>query len=155
VSPLGTAATTGLLYRPRMTDDGDCGGTSGIKFGRVNRRIRKKPVLVPLHPPQRPHDWTRARPRAAAVGSQRLTASAMARPGAVFICSQQNGSLHNLCHSTKLEYVSCNMTTFCISSPIFTAFYSERHVDTWLLWVSPLTDSHCSENFLPFKHIVW
>jgi hypothetical protein len=25
LSPLGTAATTGLLYKPQMIDDGDCG----------------------------------------------------------------------------------------------------------------------------------
>jgi hypothetical protein len=25
LSPLGTAATTGLLYQPQMIDDGDCG----------------------------------------------------------------------------------------------------------------------------------
>jgi hypothetical protein len=39
-----------------------------------------KPAPVPLCPPQIPHDQTRARTRAAAVGSQRLTAWAMARP---------------------------------------------------------------------------
>jgi hypothetical protein len=26
LSPLGAAATTGLLYQPQMIDDGDCGG---------------------------------------------------------------------------------------------------------------------------------
>jgi hypothetical protein len=31
---LGTAATTGLLYQPRMIDDGDCGAIGGIKLGR-------------------------------------------------------------------------------------------------------------------------
>jgi hypothetical protein len=35
---------------------------------------------LPLCPPQIPHDLTRVRTRAVAVGSQRLTASAMARP---------------------------------------------------------------------------
>jgi hypothetical protein len=35
---------------------------------------------VPLCPPQIPHDLTWDRPQAAAVGSQRLTAWAMARP---------------------------------------------------------------------------
>jgi hypothetical protein len=34
-SPLGTAATTGLLYQPQMVDDGDC---------------------EPLCPPHIPHD---------------------------------------------------------------------------------------------------
>jgi hypothetical protein len=156
LSPLGNAATTGLLYQPQMTDDGDCGATAGMKIGRGNRSTWRKPALMPLRPPQIPHDLTRARTRAAAVGSQQLTAWAMTRPGAVFICSQQNGSIHNLYHRRKYEYVSCNMTKMCICSSIFTAFYSGRYVDSWLLWVSALTDSHCSENFLPFKYsIVW
>jgi hypothetical protein len=34
---LGTAATTGLLYQPRMIGDGDCGETGGMKIGRGNR----------------------------------------------------------------------------------------------------------------------
>jgi hypothetical protein len=34
---LGTAAPTGLLYRPRMMiGDGDCGEIDGLKIGRVN-----------------------------------------------------------------------------------------------------------------------
>jgi hypothetical protein len=34
---LGTAATTGLLYQPRMIgDDGDGGETGGMKIGRGN-----------------------------------------------------------------------------------------------------------------------
>jgi hypothetical protein len=74
LSPLGTAATTGLLYQPQMTDDG------GMKIGMGNRSTRRKPAPVPLYPPQIPHDLTRARTRAAEFGSQRLTAWAMARP---------------------------------------------------------------------------
>jgi hypothetical protein len=70
LSPLGTAATTGLLYQPRMIDDGDCGAIGGMKIGRGNRSIRRKPVQVPLCPPQIPHDQTRTGTRAAAVGSQ-------------------------------------------------------------------------------------
>jgi hypothetical protein len=30
LSPLGTAATTGLLYQPQMIDDGDCGEIGGM-----------------------------------------------------------------------------------------------------------------------------
>jgi hypothetical protein len=33
LSPLGTAATIGLLYQPRMID-GDCGEIGGMKIGR-------------------------------------------------------------------------------------------------------------------------
>jgi hypothetical protein len=35
LSPLGTAATTGLLYQPQMIDDDDdCGGIGGMRLGR-------------------------------------------------------------------------------------------------------------------------
>jgi hypothetical protein len=30
-SPLGTAATSGLLYNPQMIDEGDCGAIGGMK----------------------------------------------------------------------------------------------------------------------------
>jgi hypothetical protein len=79
-SPVGTAATTGLLYQPQMIDGGDCGEIGGIKIGRGNRSTRRKPAPATLCPPQIPHDQTRARTRAAAVGSQRLTAWATSRP---------------------------------------------------------------------------
>jgi hypothetical protein len=74
LSPLGTAATTGLLYQLRTIDDGDCGAISGMKIIRGNRSTRRKPAPVPLCPSHIPHDKTRARTRAAAVGSQLLTA---------------------------------------------------------------------------------
>jgi hypothetical protein len=41
---LGTAATTGLLYQPRMIGDGDCGEIGGMKIGRGNRSTRRKPA---------------------------------------------------------------------------------------------------------------
>jgi hypothetical protein len=82
LSPLGTAATSGLLYKSQMIDKGDCVATGGMKIGRGNLSTRRKPAPAPLCPPQIPHDQTEARTRAAAVGSQRLTAWAMARPGA-------------------------------------------------------------------------
>jgi hypothetical protein len=34
LSPLGTAATSGLLYRPQMIDEDDCGAIGGMKIGR-------------------------------------------------------------------------------------------------------------------------
>jgi hypothetical protein len=52
---LGTAATTGLLYQPRIIGDGDCGEIGGKKIGRGNRSTRKKPALASLCPPQIPH----------------------------------------------------------------------------------------------------
>jgi hypothetical protein len=33
LSPLGTAATIGLLYQPQMIDDGDCEAIGGMKIG--------------------------------------------------------------------------------------------------------------------------
>jgi hypothetical protein len=49
--PLGTAATIGLLYEPRMIDDDDCGAVGGMKIGRGNRSTRSKPAPAPLCPP--------------------------------------------------------------------------------------------------------
>jgi hypothetical protein len=74
LSPLGTAATSGLLYQPQMMYDVDCGAIGGMNMGRGNRSNRRKPAPVPLCPPQIPHDQTRARTWDAAVGSRRLTA---------------------------------------------------------------------------------
>jgi hypothetical protein len=74
--PLGTAATNRpIVPDPGNYDDGEIGGM----IGRGNRSIRRKPAPVPLCPPQTPHA-ARTRIRAATVGSQRLTASATARP---------------------------------------------------------------------------
>jgi hypothetical protein len=45
-----------------------------MRIGRETRSTRRKPATVPLRPPQISHELTRARTRAAAVGSRRLTA---------------------------------------------------------------------------------
>jgi hypothetical protein len=50
-SPLGIAATTGLLYWPQMIDDGDCGTIGGMKIGRGDWSTRRKPAPMPLFPP--------------------------------------------------------------------------------------------------------
>jgi hypothetical protein len=76
--PFGTAATTGLLHQPQMIDDGDCGAIGGIS--RRNGSTRRKPAPAPICPLQIAYDQTQARTWTAAVGSQRLTACAMARP---------------------------------------------------------------------------
>jgi hypothetical protein len=52
LSPLGTAATTGLLYQHQMIDEGDCGEIGEIKIGKGNRSTRIKPAPAPLCPPQ-------------------------------------------------------------------------------------------------------
>jgi hypothetical protein len=68
--PLGTAATDRPIV-PALSDYDD--GKIGGMIGRGNRSTRRKPAPVPLCAPQTPHAaWTRT--RAAAVGSQRLTA---------------------------------------------------------------------------------
>jgi hypothetical protein len=71
----------GLLYQPqRIDDEDDCGAIGRMKIGSRNRSTRRKPTPVSLFPPQIPHDQTRTWTRAAAVGSRRLTAWAMAWP---------------------------------------------------------------------------
>jgi hypothetical protein len=84
LGPLGTSATEWpIVPAPGNYDDGKFGG---MKSGRGNRSTRKKPAPAPLCPPQIPLDQTRARTRAAAVGSQRLSAWAMARPSYHIYC---------------------------------------------------------------------
>jgi hypothetical protein len=77
LGPLGTSA----IYSPIVPAPGDCEDEEfdGMT-GRGNRSNRRKPAPAPLCPPQIPLDQTRGRTLAAAVGSQRLTASAMAQP---------------------------------------------------------------------------
>jgi hypothetical protein len=79
LGPLGTAP----IYCPIVPAPGDCEDGElfgGMKIDRGNRSTGRKRAPPPLCPPQIPLDQTRDRTRAAAVGSQRLTASAMARP---------------------------------------------------------------------------
>jgi hypothetical protein len=72
LGPLGTAATEWpIVPAPGDYDDGEFGG---MKIGRGTRITRRKPAPATLCPPQIPLDKTRARTRAAAEGSQRLTA---------------------------------------------------------------------------------
>jgi hypothetical protein len=57
-----------------MIGEDDCGAIGGMKIGSGIGSTRRKPAPAPLCPPQIPLDQTRDRTRAAAVGSQRLTA---------------------------------------------------------------------------------
>jgi hypothetical protein len=41
-----------------MIDDDEYGAVSGMRIGKENRSARRKPALVPLCPPQIPHDLT-------------------------------------------------------------------------------------------------
>jgi hypothetical protein len=62
---------------PRVLEDGKFGA---MKIGRGNLNTRRKPAPAPLCPPQIPRDQIRAWTWAAVVGSQQLTAWAVARP---------------------------------------------------------------------------
>jgi hypothetical protein len=64
LSPLGTAAISGILYKPQMRDEGDCGVISGIKIGRGTEVLGEHLPQRYFGPPQIPHDQTGA----AAVG---------------------------------------------------------------------------------------
>jgi hypothetical protein len=87
-----------LLYQPRMVD-GNCGAIGRISNGRGNRSTRRKPVPAPLLPSQIPHDLTRARTRAAVVGSRRLTAWATARP--VTVCKNHKFLVGSFCPTSN------------------------------------------------------
>jgi hypothetical protein len=78
LGPLGTSATEWPIVP--APDDYDDRAFGGMKIGKGNRSTRRKPAPAPLCPPQIPLDQTRDRTPAAAVGSQRLTTWAMARP---------------------------------------------------------------------------
>jgi hypothetical protein len=77
----------GLLYQPRMISD-DWAVVGGMKIGKRNRSTLRKPAPIPLCPPQIPNNLTWDRTRAAAVGSRRLTAWAMARPTGLSKCTE-------------------------------------------------------------------
>jgi hypothetical protein len=79
-----------------MIDEGDCEAIGGMQIGRGNRSTRRKTAPAPLCLPQIPNDQTRARTRAAAVGSQRLTAWTMARPWrTLYLLKQQKHGFEN------------------------------------------------------------
>jgi hypothetical protein len=91
LGPLGTSATVWpIVFAPGDYDDGEF---DGIKIGRGNRCTGRKPT-PPLCPSQIPLDQTLARTRAASVGSQRLTAWAMAQPRINFLNKYPNIILH-------------------------------------------------------------
>jgi hypothetical protein len=78
LGPLGTSATEcPIIPAPGDYYDGEFGG---MKIGKGNRSTQRKHTPAPLSPPQIPLDQTRVWTRAAAVGRERPTAWAMARP---------------------------------------------------------------------------
>jgi hypothetical protein len=50
----------GLLYQPRMIDDGKCGAVRGTRIGKGDRSTRRKRDPVKLSTPQIPNalPWT-------------------------------------------------------------------------------------------------
>jgi hypothetical protein len=60
-------------------DDNECGAV-GEMTDTGNQSTLRKPATVLINPPQIPHDCAWARARSAAVGIQRLIASAMVWP---------------------------------------------------------------------------
>jgi hypothetical protein len=68
MSPFGALATNWPIVPG--TDDNECGAVGGMRIGRGNRSTRRKPVPMPLCPPQIPQYLTLFRTRAAAVGSR-------------------------------------------------------------------------------------
>jgi hypothetical protein len=99
-----TEATTGLFYQPQMVDNDECGAVSWM-IGRWNWSTERKPVPVPLCPPQIAHDLTWARTRAAAVGSRWLTSWTTAQPQSLCLLSikplsySEGGTVMTVCRN--------------------------------------------------------
>jgi hypothetical protein len=77
LSPLGSAATFGLLYQPQMIDEGDCVPIVGMKIGGGNRSTRRKPAQCYFVHHKSHMTWPGLEP--GPMGSQRLTAWTMTR----------------------------------------------------------------------------
>jgi hypothetical protein len=120
LSPLGTAATNRpIVSAPGDYDDGEFGGM----IDRGNRSTRKKPTPVPLCPPQTLH-VVRTRTRAAAVGSQWLTAWATARP--IWVVSTANDENSN--KNSSWKYVYCIWVRLCTLFEFMPFAFSEQSV---------------------------
>jgi hypothetical protein len=87
-----------------VIDDGDCGAIGGMRIGRGNRSTRRKLVLALLCPTQMPLDLTEARTWAAAVGSRRLHASAMALPRGRERERERGGSVLSIVAAVRLHF---------------------------------------------------
>jgi hypothetical protein len=70
LSPLGAAAISGLLYKPQMIDEGDYGAVWWNEDWQGKPKYSEKTCPSATLSTTNPHDQIRA----AAVGSQRLTA---------------------------------------------------------------------------------
>jgi hypothetical protein len=109
--PLGTAAINSPIVP--ATGDYDDGEIGGI-IGRRNRSTQRKPARVPLCPPWTPHAsriWTRV----AAVGSQRLTAWATARP---IYCPSTVSSRSFVLSELLMQRCSCRVPDIHVSCAV-------------------------------------
>jgi hypothetical protein len=84
--------------------DDEYGAFGGMRICRGNQSTRRKPATVPLCPPQTPHDLTWDRTRAAAVGSRRLTACAVARAQNEYLTIRPEQNLATQGHNTESPF---------------------------------------------------
>jgi hypothetical protein len=113
----------------------------GISIGKGSRSTRRKPAPALLCPPQIPHDQTRARTRAAAVGSRRLTAWAMAQLGYVMGtgASLRGSETAVACSCQPPLYRAEVKNTFIYTSTPHTFSWRESADLTWLSFLAMQT----------------
>jgi hypothetical protein len=91
-----------IVPAPGDCEDGEVGGMNGSVRG--NRSTRRKPVPDATLSTTNRTCQTRARTRAAAVGSQRLTASVMTRPSPSFYLTRKFITIKRIGHRYYLEW---------------------------------------------------
>jgi hypothetical protein len=146
LGPLGTSATEWPIVP--ATGDYDDGEFGGMKIGRGNRSTRRKPAPAPLCPLQIPRDQTRVWTRAPAVGSQRLTAWAMARPN-----FQHNISRKFYLFTLPNQLRDCDSTTLFVwfrfaqlhTQPVFSSHFFLVLI-LFYTWTTTRLTSRQSEN---------
>jgi hypothetical protein len=121
---------------PAPTDD-ECGAVGGMRIGRRNWSTRRRDAPLPLCPPQLPHNFTWDQTQTAAVGNQRLTAWAMARP--FCFLDGYRGVLHTV---NNVNYPASPSLTLHRCRPKYHAFQtSEVDVSDWSAsqsdWIYP------------------
>jgi hypothetical protein len=87
-----------------------------MRIGRGNRSTQRKPAPVPLFPSQIPHDLTWDRTRAATVGSQRLTAWAVALPLLLYIYTYLVYTVTRItgCGDQECDNEKCHYIVLCL-----------------------------------------
>jgi hypothetical protein len=125
---------------------------------------RGKPAPAPLCPPQIPLDQTWAWTRAAAMGSQRLTAWAMARPH--LLCNP------NVCPHKPVLYPTMSYISLLVTVQRICPNHSECKInkgliqrgstidhwrsqcERWILWPTPYTHTHVGRYVCMFLHVL-